>query len=150
MVDLVAVFFTFLIARRLYDWRAGLFAALLLALAVMPIQQSHFFTMDNWATAFVTAGIYAAVRAATLGDAEPRWRLRWWALFGLALGLAAASRVNVAPLAVIIVVSAVTVSYTHLDVYKRQSATRCTTRSSCSTHSRSLTSGWARSRTMSC
>jgi len=107
LVDLVAVFFTFLIARRLYDWRAGLFAALLLALAVMPIQQSHFFTMDNWATAFVTAGIYAAVRAATLGDAEPRWRLRWWALFGLALGLAAASRVNVAPLAVVIVVSAV-------------------------------------------
>jgi YYY domain-containing protein len=107
LVDLVAVFFTFLLARRLYDWRAGLFAALLLALAVMPIQQSHFFTMDNWATAFVTAGIYAAVRAATLGDAEPRWRLRWWALFGLALGLAAASRVNVAPLAVIIVVSAV-------------------------------------------
>ena len=107
LVDLVAVFFTFLIARRLYDWRAGLFAALLLALAVMPIQQSHFFTMDNWATAFVTAGIYAAVRAATLGDAAPRWRLRWWALFGLALGLAAASRVNVALLAVIIVVSAV-------------------------------------------
>ena len=107
LVDLVAVFFTFLIARRLYDWRAGLFAALLLALAVMPIQQSHFFTMDNWATAFVTLGIYAAVRAATLGDAEPRWRLRWWALFGLALGLAAASRVNVAPLAVVIVVSAV-------------------------------------------
>ena len=76
LVDLVAVFFTFLIARRLYDWRAGLFAALLLALAVMPIQQSHFFTMDNWATAFVAAGLYAAVRAATIGDALPRWRLR--------------------------------------------------------------------------
>ncbi len=107
LVDLISVFFTFLIARRLYDWRAGLFAALLLALAVMPIQQSHFFTMDNWATAFTTLGVYAAVRAATVGDAEPRWRLRWWALFGLALGLAAASRVNTAPLAVIIAVSAV-------------------------------------------
>ena len=107
LVDLISVFFTFLIARRLYDWRAGLFAALLLALAVMPIQQSHFFTMDNWATAFTTLGIYAAVRAATVGDAEPHWRLRWWALFGLALGLAAASRVNTAPLAVLIAVSAV-------------------------------------------
>ncbi len=107
LVDLVSILFTFLIARRLYDWRAGLLAALLLALAVMPIQQSHFFTMDNWATAFCTLGVYAAVRAATLGEAAPHWRLRWWALFGLALGLAAASRVNTAPLAVLIGVSAV-------------------------------------------
>ena len=107
LVDLTSVLLTFLIARRLYNWRAGLFAALLLATAVMPIQQSHFFTMDNWATAATTLGLYAAVRAATLGDVEPRWRLRWYALFGVALGLAAASRVNMAPLALIINVSAV-------------------------------------------
>ena len=107
LVDLLSVALTFLLARRLYDWRAGLFAAFLLAVAVMPIQQSHFFTMDNWATAATTLALYAAVRAATLGDDAPRWRLRWYALFGLALGLAAASRVNMAPLAVIINVSAV-------------------------------------------
>ncbi len=107
LVDLFSVLLTFLMARRLYNWRAGLFAAFLLAVAVMPIQQSHFFTMDNWATAATTLALYAAVRAATLGDNEPRWRLRWYALFGLALGLAAASRVNMAPLAVIINVSAV-------------------------------------------
>jgi YYY domain-containing protein len=107
LVDLISVLFTFLIGRRLYGVGAGLFAALLLALAVMPIQQSHFFTMDNWATVFTTLAIYAAVRAATIGDAEPRWRLRWYALFGLALGLAAASRINMAPLALVIGVSAV-------------------------------------------
>ncbi len=107
LVDLITVFLTFLLGRRLYGAAAGLFAAALMALAVMPIQQSHFFTMDNWATLFVTAGLYAAVRAATLGDAEPRWRLGWYALFGLALGLAVASRVNVALLAPIIGLSAV-------------------------------------------
>jgi len=107
LVDLFSVLLTFLMARRLYNWRAGLFAAFLLAVAVMPIQQSHFFTMDNWATAATTLALYAAVRAATLGDDAPRWRLRWYALFGLALGLAAASRVNMAPLAVIVNVSAV-------------------------------------------
>ncbi|WP_374685587.1 ArnT family glycosyltransferase, partial [Promineifilum sp.] len=107
LVDLVSILFTFLIGRRLYSAWAGLFAALLLAVAVMPIQQSHFFTMDNWATVFTTLALYAAVRAASLGDAEPRWRLRWWALFGLALGLAAASRINMAPLALVINVSAV-------------------------------------------
>jgi YYY domain-containing protein len=107
LVDLVSVLFTFLIGRRLYNIWAGLLAALLLALAVMPIQQSHFFTMDNWAAAFTTVALYAAVRAASLGDDEPRWRLRWWGLFGIALGLAAASRVNIAPLAVVINISAV-------------------------------------------
>jgi YYY domain-containing protein len=107
LVDLISVFFTFLIGRRLYNVWAGLLAALLLALAVMPIQQSHFFTMDNWAATFTTVALYAAVRAASLGDIEPRWRLRWWGLFGVALGLAAASRVNIAPLAVVINISAV-------------------------------------------
>lgn len=107
LVDLVSVFFTFLIARRLYNWQAGLVAAFLLAVAVMPIQQSHFFTMDNWAAALCTVALYAAVRAAGLGDAEVRWRLSWFVLFGVALGLAAASRVNVAPIALVINVSAV-------------------------------------------
>ncbi len=107
LVDLITVFFTFLIGRRLYGSAAGLIAAALMAFAVMPIQQSHFFTMDNWAAMFATAGIYCAVRAATLGDAMPRFRWWWWAAFGLALGLAAASRVNLAPLALVINVSAV-------------------------------------------
>lgn len=117
LVDLAAVLLTFLIGCRLYGTAAGLIAALLLALAVMPIQQSHFFTMDNWAAALTTLAIYAAVRAATLGDPNlqspnfpisqsPPWRLRWFILFGLALGLSMASRVNVAPLALVIGISA--------------------------------------------
>ena len=107
LVDLISIVFTFLIGRRLYGQWAGLIAAALLALAVMPIQQSHFFTMDNWAAAFTTAAIYFAVRAASLGDAEPRWRLHWWALFGLALGLAVSARINMAPLALVINISAI-------------------------------------------
>lgn len=107
LVDVFSILITFLIGRRLYNRWAGLLAALLLALAVMPIQQSHFFTMDNWAAAFTTLALYAAVRAATLGDDAPKWLLRWWVLFGVFLGLAAASRVNIAPLALVINVSAV-------------------------------------------
>ena len=107
LVDLGAVFLTFLIGRRLYSWQAGLLAAFFQATAVMPIQQSHFFTMDNWAAFFTTLGVYTAVRAAGFGDARLKWQIHWWILFGLSLGLAVASRINVAPLAVIISISAV-------------------------------------------
>jgi len=102
LIDLVAVAFTFLIGRRLYDWRAGLLAALLLALAVLPIQQSHFFTMDNWSAAFATVAMYFAVRAS-----EDARRKRWWLLFGLFLGFAVASRINVALLALMAVVASI-------------------------------------------
>jgi YYY domain-containing protein len=102
LMDLIAILFTFLIGRRLYDWRAGLLAALLLAAAVMPIQQSHFFTMDNWAAALTTMTIYAAVRAAGLGDKTLKFRPLWYAAFGLTFGLATASRINMAPLALIV------------------------------------------------
>ncbi|MCI0398359.1 MAG: DUF2298 domain-containing protein [Chloroflexi bacterium] len=107
LVDLVSIVFTFLIGRRLYNWPAGLIGALLLALAVLPIQQSHYFTMDNWAATLTTLAMYAAVRAAGLGE-EPQARpkKRWWLLFGLGLGLAVASRINMAPLAGMAVVAA--------------------------------------------
>ncbi|MFO7681180.1 MAG: DUF2298 domain-containing protein, partial [Chloroflexota bacterium] len=101
LVDLISVLFIFLIGRRLYGWRVGLLGALLLTLAVMPIQQSHFFTMDNWAAALTTLTLYTAVRAAGLGDEKAGWKTRWWLLFGLGLGLTVSSRVNVAPLALI-------------------------------------------------
>lgn len=100
LVDLVSILFTFLIGRRLYDWRAGLIGALLLAAATLPIQQSHFFTMDNWAAALTTLSMYAAVRVSEKGET------RWYALFGLGLGLTVASRINVAPLAGMVVVAA--------------------------------------------
>lgn len=107
LVDLVSILFIFLIGRRLYDWRVGLLGALLLALAVMPIQQSHFFTMDNWSSALTTLTLYMGVRAASLGDKKASWKLRWWVLFGLALGLTVSSRINVAPLAGISVLAGI-------------------------------------------
>jgi len=95
LADMVSILFIFLIGRRLYDWRAGLLGALLLAAAVLPIQQSHFFTMDNWAAALTVVAMYGAVKAS-----ENDSKYRWWVFFGAFLGLAVASRINLAPLAV--------------------------------------------------
>jgi hypothetical protein len=102
LVDLISVVFIFLIGRRLYDWRVGVIAATLLALAVLPIQQSHFYTMDNWAATLTTMTMYGAVRAAEDGR-----KLRWWAFFGVALGLTIASRINIAPLAAMAALAAI-------------------------------------------
>ncbi len=116
LMDLVSISFIFFIGRRLYDWRVGLLGALLLALAAMPIQQSHFFTMDNWAAALTTMTLYTAIRAATIGDESKEWRARWYILFGIGLGLATASRINIAPLALMIVIGAFLWLLRHNDI----------------------------------
>ncbi|MEW5989339.1 MAG: glycosyltransferase family 39 protein, partial [Chloroflexota bacterium] len=111
LLDLATILFTFLIGRRLYDGRVGLLGALLYALAVLPIQQAHFYTMDSWAAALATITLYAAVRASNDFGGEfqnPKSKIqnRWWILFGFGLGLTVASRVNLAPLALMAGVAA--------------------------------------------
>ena len=99
-IDMIAVLFVFLIGQRLYDHRVGLIGAAFYAMAAQPIQQAHFFTADNWSTGLATIAIYCAVRASEYNQK------RWYALFGIFLGLSTASRINIAPLAVLAGVAA--------------------------------------------
>ncbi len=100
LVDLGTLLFIFLIGRRLYGPWVGLLAVTLYALAVLPIQQSHFYTVDAFAAFFITAASYFVVRAAQGG----RWRD--FAMAGLGFGLALACKVSVWPFAAIIAVAA--------------------------------------------
>ena len=68
--DLIACLALFVMAGRIYGRRVALLAAALYAFTVMPIQQSHFFTTDNFATAFTTLALVAAVQLGIKG----RWR----------------------------------------------------------------------------
>ncbi len=61
-LDCITIVVVFLLARRVWTSTAGLAAAFLYATAVLPIQLSHFFTVDVWLTSFVTLAIYLAVR----------------------------------------------------------------------------------------
>lgn len=96
IADLLSLVLVFFIGRRLYDRRIGLLSAFLYAIAVFPIQQAHFYTVDAMSTTFVVATMYFAVRIADEG--------RWWdyVLSGILMGMAVASRVNVAVLGGII------------------------------------------------
>ena len=98
--DLLSVFLVYLIGARLYGRRVGLLASALVGFSVFLIQHAHFFVVDPFANTFMLLGIYFAVRIAEEG------RMAHYALFGLALGMALASKISAAPLAAMAVVAA--------------------------------------------
>ncbi len=61
LVDLATVALLYFVVKRLYGPRVGILAAMFSALAVMQIQQSHFYTTDNFATFFMLLAAYFAV-----------------------------------------------------------------------------------------
>ncbi|GAP10516.1 protein containing Chlor_Arch_YYY domain [Bellilinea caldifistulae] len=115
LFDLLTVLLVFLIGERLWGKVAGILGATFSALAVLQIQQAHFYTTDSFATFFSTLAIYFAVRLATLTekpveeqssrnlvekiDARVVWNC---AVFGAAAGLAAACKIHVGVVALIL------------------------------------------------
>ena len=116
--DILTVLLLYIIAARLYNRRVALLGASFSALAVLQIQQSHFFTVDTVANFFIFLAIYFAVeivagekpvfdvRNPTLGSRLSnlvRDRIFWLSVgFGVSLGLAVASKLNAAPLAILL------------------------------------------------
>jgi hypothetical protein len=123
VADSIALLLIFLIGRRLFNTSIGLTAAALSSLAVMQIQQSHFMTVDNFGVLFSCVAMYSAVRIAqgmpilrpeTQGDEDgslsPEYVIHrsawlWYAIFGVAFGMAVASRVNLLPLGGMVLVA---------------------------------------------
>ncbi len=118
--DLGTILFIYLIGKRLYkNAKLGLLAALFSALAVLQIQLSHYFTVDNVANFFAYAAIYLAVcimmsdskltKQAIDGDTPivPVWKqlltksnhLGKYIGFGLLFGMALSSKVSIYALA---------------------------------------------------
>jgi YYY domain-containing protein len=99
LFDLLSIGFIYLIAEKLFSRRVGLTAALLASFTALFIQQAHFFTVDSAANFFVVLGIFFAVKVAR----SSRWQD--YALFGVALGCAVASKINTFPMALILVMA---------------------------------------------
>ncbi|MEW6717083.1 MAG: DUF2298 domain-containing protein [Chloroflexota bacterium] len=118
LVDLGMVLLVYLIARRLYNRWVGLLAAAFLAFSVLDIQLSHFFKEDTFMAFFALLTVYFAVRVATDerpsdGSSQLSKQLRGlfgnftllYVLFGVALGMAVASKVNAAPVAFVLLLA---------------------------------------------
>ena len=87
--------------------KVGLLGAALYAFAVLPLQQSHFYTVDTFGTFFALLTFYFAVRVAQGGEAGRRGG--GWGTYvraGRGLGASLASRINLAPLAGIALLAA--------------------------------------------
>lgn len=89
ILDLLTLGFVYLIGRRLFSDVAGLIGAALYTLTVLPIQLSHFFTVDPWLTAFVTIALYLSIRYMDLPGFQRA------ALLGVAVGCAFATKASV-------------------------------------------------------
>lgn len=104
---LVAIALTLFRKRRI-----ALLAASFFALSVMPIQQSHFATSDNFAVFFVMLTVYAGAKIAVepsleRSDSFHSFRItsqgyRRYALFGLFLGMATACKINMVAAAAVL------------------------------------------------
>jgi YYY domain-containing protein len=105
--ELVSILLIFMIGRKLgNDW-LGLGAAAFYALSVVPIQQAHFMTVDTFTNTFGLLTVYAGVliQMQPPNSAERRLRSRelWlFVFFGLALGMAAASKANAVTIALLL------------------------------------------------
>ena len=112
LFDLAGVWLIYVIGRRLYSRKVGLVAAALLAFAVLPLQQSHFFTVDTFGTFFALLTFYFAIRVAQGGGQEAKGKGQgdggWisYLALGASLGAALACRINLAPLAGIALLAA--------------------------------------------
>ena len=114
LADLLTIFVLYLIVSSLYGRRVALFASTFSALTVMQIQQSHFFTTDLFTNLFMFLAIFLAVEIVNHRKSENRdlgsWvrefiynPLLWLSIgFGLMLGMAMASKINAAALAIML------------------------------------------------
>ncbi|MGB2957012.1 MAG: DUF2298 domain-containing protein [Anaerolineales bacterium] len=97
-MDLLSIILVFFIGTRLYNRKVGLIGAAFSAFAVLQIQQSHFFTVDTFSTFFTLLAVYFAVEVITAKDDQVD--LVSYLFFGIALGMAVASKINAAPVAI--------------------------------------------------
>ncbi len=120
LADLLTIIILYFIVARVYNRKTALLAAAFSALAVLQIQQSHFFTVDTFVNLFMFLTLYFAVEISTskgslnYGPSQPKhWAERipvylrdpllWLSIgFGLALGMAVASKINAAVLAILL------------------------------------------------
>lgn len=100
LFDTLTILVIFFTGRRLHNKWVGLIAAALYACAPLAIAKAHYGTVNAITAFFVAVAIWAAVAV------QDKGRFLHFTIFGVALGAALAGRINVIPLAGVIVLAA--------------------------------------------
>ena len=98
--DALTILAVFALGRRIGGNWVGLLAALFYAAAPLAIQKAHYGTVNAATSFMVTVALYYAVAV------QQRGNLGSYVLFGIFTGAAVACRINVAPLASVIIFAA--------------------------------------------
>ncbi len=116
LMDVGALILLYFIGRILFKNRMiPLLAVTLSSLTVLEIQQSHFMTVDNFAVFFTMLTLLAAVKVSDglvfQWDEEGKYQIthygkKWFILFGIFLGMTVACKINLAVLAVMLIIAA--------------------------------------------
>ncbi len=92
----------FLLGRRVGGRDVALLATALAALAPLALQQARFLTVDGFAALFATAALLPVVRIAAPGERSERLPWSDAALFALLAAMSVASRLNLAPIVLLL------------------------------------------------
>jgi len=92
IADLGTLLATYMIGRRLSGRIAGITAMSFLAVSVISIQNSHFYTVDSLLTLFITVTIYCVIEFCEKG------KTRYLILAGVMIGLALGSKISALPI----------------------------------------------------
>jgi YYY domain-containing protein len=103
--DLVTIWMTYLLARRLRGRRAGLMAATLIAFCPLGIQLSHFWTVDSFLTTFEAVALVACLRIAQ-GRASSKGVVGAGVVLGLAVACKITALALIVPLGIAILLDA--------------------------------------------
>jgi YYY domain-containing protein len=98
--DILTLLILFLLGRLLWGRSTGVLAAGFYAMAVLPIQTAHFWTVDSVATLFASMSLLFAVRIVRFGDRGDA------VAFGAAWALAVSSKISLAPLILLLPLAA--------------------------------------------
>ena len=99
LFDLLTMLLVFAVGARLWGGGAGLIAAALYALAVLPVQIAHFYISEPFMTCFMTAALLGSVVYVQTG------RARWLGLAAFCAGLAMACKISALPVMALPVVA---------------------------------------------
>lgn len=92
----LTIIIVFAMTRRIAGARVALTAAFFLAVAILHVRDSHFATTDIIMTCLATTSLWLLLRAMETSSERRPGRLTWFALAGLAGGLAVATKYNAA------------------------------------------------------